>query len=139
MNDVPDMNCESDFISQQLLLQLNDIISSLQTQEATLDNDIKNFQRLHDTFYDIRYAKVSNKSSLNPSIKIKKELKAIHGYLMLIITQMRNQHKKRLMYIHSEQMKEELAHPQIKTSQKMQLINYFSRTTLFIQRMELLL
>ena len=139
MNHEMDMNCELDLISQQLLLQLNDIISCLQTQEATLENDIKNFQRLYDTFYDLRYAKRSNKSSSNPSVKINKELKAIHRYLMLNITLMRNQHKKRLAYLHSEQMKEEKAYPQIETSEKLKLKHYFSRTVLFIQRMELLL
>ena len=132
------MNQELDVVSEQLLHQLNDIISKIQTQERTLENEIKNFQHLHDIYYDIRYARVSNRSSMNPSIKIKKELKAIYGYLMITLKQMHDRQRKILSYIYNEQMTEELKHPLITTPLKSKLKTYFSRTTLFIQRIEIL-
>ena len=119
------MNCELHVVSQQLVQQLNDIISCLRTQENTLTSDIENFQKLHELYYDIRYARVSNRSSMNPSIKMKKELKAIYAYLMLTIGQIHDRQKKKLMYIYSEQMKEELEHPQIDTSRKTKLKTFF--------------
>ena len=136
---VKKMNSELNDVSQQLLLRLNDAISSLQSREATLTNDIKSFQELHDLYYDIRYARVSNRSSLNPSDVVNKELKIIYAYLKINIKQIYDRQKKKLSYIYSEQMKEELDHPQVDTSRKVELKNYFSRTTLFIQRIELLL
>ena len=139
MNYGIDTNCELDFISQQLLIQLNDIIACMQGQASTLANDMKNFRKLRDTLHDIRYVKASNKSTPNPSVKIRKELKDIQGYLMINIRQMRNQHKKRLAYFYLEQREEELAHPQVETSQKVKLRNYSSQTASFIQQMELLL
>ena len=90
---------------------------------------------MRDTLYDIRYVKADNKSSPNPSVKIKKELKEIQGYLMINIRLMRNQHKRRLAYYQTEQVEEE----GIKASQKTKLEIYISRTTQFIQQMELLL
>ena len=134
MNYGIDINCELDFISQQLLIQLNDIIACIQGQASTLANDIKNFRKLHDTLHDIRYVKASNSS-----VKIRKELKDIQGYLMINIRQMRNQHKKRLAYFYQKQREMELAHPQVETLQKVKLRNYSSRTASFIQQMELLL
>ena len=38
------MNSELDIVSDQLLICLNDIIVCIQTQEQTLDNEIKNFR-----------------------------------------------------------------------------------------------
>ena len=133
------MNCELHIISEQLKYQLNEIISRLQTQEKTLTNDMENFQKLHELYYDIRYARISNNPSLNPSITMKKELKIIYAYLILTIKQVHDRQKKKLLYIYSEQMKEELKHPQIDTSRKVKLKTFFSRVTLFIQRIELLL
>ena len=135
MNCEVDANCELDLISQQLLIQLNDIIACIQGQVSTLANDIKNFQKLRDTLHDIRYVKADNKSSPNPSVKIKKELKEIQGYVMINIRLMRNQHRRRLAYYQSEQMEEGWAD----ASQKTKLDVYISRTTQFIQQMELLL
>ena len=135
MNYEVDANCELDLISQQLLIQLNDIIACMQGQASTLANDMKNFQRLRDTFHDIRYVKADNKSSPNPSVKIRRELKEIQGYLMINIRQMRNQHKRRLAYYQTELMEEE----GVEASQKTKLEVYISRTTQFIQQMELLL
>ena len=43
MNYEVDANCELDLISQQLLIQLNDIIACMQGQASTLENDMKNF------------------------------------------------------------------------------------------------
>ena len=133
------MNCELDTVAEQLSHQLNDIISCMQAQERTLDNEKKDFQKLHDLYYDIRHAKVSNETSLDPSNKIKKELKAIYSYLMLTIKRMHDRQKKRLLHIYNKQMTEELRHPQIDTPQKVKLKAYFSRTTLFIQYIEILL
>ena len=135
MNYEVDTNCELDLISQQLLIQLNDIIACIQGQASTLANDIKNFQKLRDTLRDIRYVKADNKSSPNPSVKIRRELKEIQGYVMINLRLMRNQHKKRLVYYQSEQMEEGWAD----ASQKTKLDVYISRTTQFIQQMELLL
>ena len=132
------MNCELDIVAEQLSPQFNDIILCIQAQERTLDNEMKDFQKLHDLYYNIRYAKISNKSSVNPSNKTKKELGAIYSYLILVIRQMHDRQKKRLMYIYNKQMTEELRHPQINTSQKVKLKTYFSRTTLFIQQIEML-
>ena len=132
------MNQELDVVSEQLLQRLNEVISKIQTQELTLENEIKNFQNLHDMYYDIRYARVSNRSSMNPSIKIKRELKAIYGYLMITLKQMHDRQRKILLYIYNEQMTEELKHPLITTPLKSKLKTYFSRTTLFIQRIEIL-
>ena len=136
MNYEVDANCELDLISQQLLIQLNDIIACIQGQVSTLANDIKNFQKLRDTLHDIRYVKADNKSSPNPSVKIRKELKEIQGYVMINIRQMRNQHKRRLAYYQTEQREEE---GWADASQKTKLEVYISRTTQFIQQMELLL
>ena len=111
MNDKLDMNCELDVVSRQLLIQLNDILSLQQKQEATLENDMNIFSKLHDLYYDIRYVRVSNKSSRDPSKKINKDLKIIYSYLMINLKQMHGQHKKRLKHIYSEQMEEELKHP----------------------------
>ena len=99
---------------------------------------MKVFQKLHDLHYDIRYARASNSSSMNPSIKVKKDLKAIYTYLMLVLEQLRDRQKKLLLSTYNEQMTEELKHPQIDTPQKMKLKTYFSRITLFIQRIDLL-
>ena len=132
------MNQELDVVSEQLLHQLNDVISKIQIQEQTLENEIKNFQNLHDLYYDIRYARVSNRSSMNPSIKIKRELKAIYGYLMITLKQMHDRQRKILSYIYNEQMTEELKRPLIITPLKSKLKTYFSRTTLLIQRIEIL-
>ena len=126
-------------MTEQLSHQLNDVISCIQAQEKTLENEIENFQKLHNLYYDIRYAKVSNDSSMNPSTKIKKDLKTIYSYLILTLRQMHDRQKKILLYIYNEQMTEELEHPQINTSKKIKLKTYFSRTTLFIQRIETLL
>ena len=133
------MNCKLDIVTEQLLHQLNDIISCMRAKERTLDNEKKDFQKLHDLYYDIRYAKVSNRSSVDPSIRIDKELKVVYSYLMLIIRQMHSRQKKSLLYIYNKQMTEELTHPQVDTPQKARLKNYFSRTTLFIQYIEILL
>ena len=133
------MNVELDVVSQQLMLGLNDAISSLQTQETTLTNDMDTYQKLHDIYHDTRYARTSNRSSLNPSDALNRELKIIYGYLMINIKLIYDRQKGRLSYIFSEQMKQELEHPQINTSRKIELKNYFSRVTLFIQYIEILL
>ena len=135
MNYEVDANCELDLISQPLLIQLNDIIACIQGQVSTLANDIKQFKKLRDTLHDIRYVKADNKSSPNPSVKIKKELKEIQGYVKINIRLMRNQHRRRLAYFQSEQMEEGWAD----ASPKMKHDVYISRTTQFIQQMELLL
>ena len=128
MNYGIDVNCDLDFISKHFLIQLNDIIACLQGQISTLANDIENFQKLRDTLQDIRYAKASH-----PSVKIRKELKNIKGYLMMNIIQMRNQHKGRLAYFQSEQREER----DVNASEKMKRDIYISRTEQFIQQMEL--
>ena len=128
MNYGIDVNCDLDFISKHFLIQLNDIIACLQGQISTLANDIENFQKLRDTLQDIRYAKASH-----PSVKIRKELKNIKGYLMMNIIQMRNQHKRRLAYFQSEQREER----DVDASEKMKRDIYISRTEQFIQQMEL--
>ena len=133
------MNVELDVVSQQLMLRLNDAISSLQTQETTLTNDMDTYQKLHDIYHDIRYARISNRSSLNPSDALNRELKIIYRYLVINIKLIYDRQKGRLSYIFSEQMKEELEYPQINTSRKIKLKNYFSRVTLFIQYIEILL
>ena len=128
MNYGIDVNCDLDFISQHFLIQLNDIIACLQGQTSTLANDIKNFQKLRDTLQDIRYAKASHSS-----VKIRKELKNIKGYLVINTIQMRNQHKRRLAYFQSEQREER----EVDASEKMKRDIYISRTEQFIQQMEL--
>ena len=132
------MNSELDIVTDQLLHHLNDTISEMQTQDRTLENEMKAFQKLHDLHYDIRYARASNSSSMDPSIKVKKDLKAIYAYLMLILEQLRDRQKKSLLSTYNEQMTEELKHPQVDTPQKMKLKTYFSHITLFIQRIDLL-
>ena len=132
------MNSELDIVSDQLLICLNDIIVCIQSQEQTLDNEIKNFQKLHDLYHDIGYARVSNKLSMNPSNKIKKESKVIYAYLMIVLKQMHDRQKRLLQYVYQKQMTEELEYPQIENPQKLKLKTYFSRITLFIQRIETL-
>ena len=128
MNYGIDVNCDLDFISKHFLIQLNDIIACLQRQIGTLANDIENFQKLRNTLQDIQYAKASH-----PSVKIRKELKNIKGYLIMNIIQMRNQHKRRLAYFQSEQREER----DVDASEKMKRDIYISRTEQFIQQMEL--
>ena len=133
------MNNKLNATSQLLLLPLNGAMSMLEMQEPTLENDKSVFQKLHNLYYDIRYAKTSNKASLNPSRKMNEELKIIYAYLMINIKNIHDRHKKRLSYILSKQMEEELEHPQIDTPRKADLKDLFSRTVLFIQYMEILL
>ena len=132
------MNNDLDIVSDQLLYCLNSITSGIQTQEQTLDNEIKNFQKLRDLYYDIKYAIASNKSSMNPSNKIKKELKVIYSYLMITFKQMHDRQRRLLQNTYQEQMTEEKEHPLIETSRKLKLKTYFSRITLLIQRIEIL-
>ena len=132
------MNSELDIVSDQLLVCLNDIIVCIQSQEQTLDNEIKNFQKLHDLYHDSGYARLSNKSSMNPSNKIRKESKVIYAYLMIILKQMHDRQKRLLQNVYQKQMMEELKHPRIETPQKLKLKTHFSRITLFIQRIETL-
>ena len=133
------MNNELNATSQLLLLRLNGAIAILETQEPTLENDKSVFQKFYELYYDIRYAKTSNKSSLNPSRAMNEELKIIYAYLMINIKQIHDRHKKRLSYIFSKQMEEKLEHPQVDTPRKTDLKNLFSRTVLFIQYIEILL
>ena len=109
------MNNDLDIVSDQLLYCLNGITSGIQTQEQTLDNEIKNFQKLRDLYYDIKYAIASNKSSMNPSNKIKKELKVIYSYLMITFKQMHDRQRRLLQNTYQEQMTEEKEHPLIET------------------------
>ena len=83
------MNCELRTMSEQL----NNIISRLQAQEKTI-NDMENFQNLHELYYDVRYARISNKASLKPSITMERELKTIYEHLMLTINQVHDRQKK---------------------------------------------
>ena len=132
------MNNDLDIVSDQLLYCLNGITSGIQTQEQTLDNEIKNFQKLRDLYYDIKYAIASNKLSMNPSNKIKKELKVIYSYLMITFKQMHDRQRRLLQNTYQEQMTEEKEHPLMETPQKLKLKTYFSRITLLIQRIEML-
>ena len=75
------MNGELHTVSEQFLCQFNNNITHLQTQERTVTNDMKNFQELHELYYDIRYARVSNRASSDPSITLEKELKIIYEHL----------------------------------------------------------
>ena len=132
------MNSELDIVSNQLLVCLNNIIVCIQTQEQTLDKESANFQKLCDLYHDTKYAIASNKSSMNPSNKIKKELRVIYAYLMIILKQMHDRQKRLLQNVYQKQMTEELKHPRIETPQKLKLKTYFARITLFIQRIETL-
>ena len=105
------MNYVLHTMSEQFLCQMNNSIVHLRTQEKTLTNDMKNFQELHELYYDIRYARVSNKASLDPSVTLEKELKVIYEHLILTINQFHTQQKKRLLDIHSRLLKEELENP----------------------------
>ena len=75
---------------------------------------------------------------MNPSDKIKKESKVIYAYLMITLKQMHDRQKRLLQNVYQKQMTEELEHPRIETPQKLKLKTYFSRITLFIQRIETL-
>ena len=124
------MNYKLHAISEQLLCQLNANISRLQAQEKTLTNDMENFQSLHKLYNDIRYARISNKASLGPSVTMERELKAIYEHLIRVINQLHDRQKGRLLQIYSELLKEKLKHPQINTVQKIELRTFFSRVTL---------
>ena len=112
------MNGELHTVSEQFLCRMNNSIVHLQTQEKTLTNDMKNFQELHELYYDIRYVRVSNKASLDPSITLEKELKVIYEHLILTINQFCTQQRKRLLDIHSKLLREEFEHPQGDTAKK---------------------
>ena len=132
------MNSDLDVVSDQLLYCLNGITSGIQTQEQTLDKEIANFQKLCDLYHDTKYAIASNKSSMNPSNKIKKELRVIYAYLMITLKQMHDRQRRLLRNTYQEQMVEEKEHPLIETPRKLKLKTYFSRITLLIQRIEML-
>ena len=119
------MNGELHTVSEQFLCQLNNSIVHLQTQEKTLTNDMKNFQELHELYYDIRYARISNKASFDPSITLEKELKVIYEHLILTINQFCTQQRKRLLDIHSKLLKEDFEHPQVNTAKRLNLKPFF--------------
>ena len=133
------MNHELHTVSEQFLCQLDDSIVHLQTQEKTLTNDMKNFQELQELYYDITHARVSNKASLDPSVTLEKELKVIYEHLISTINQFHTRQRKRLLDIHSRLLKEEFEHPQVDTVKKTELKTLFSRATLFVEHVELLL
>ena len=57
---------------------------------------------------------------------------------MIILKQMHDRQKRLLQNVYQKQRMEELKHPRIETPQKLKLKTYFSRITLFIQRIETL-
>ena len=125
--------------SEQFLCQMNNSVVCLQTQEKTLTNDMKNFQELQELYYDIRHTRVSNKASLDPSVTLEKELKVMYEHLISTINQFYTRQRKRLLDIHSRLLKEEFEHPQVDTVKKIELKTFFSRATLFVEHVELLL
>ena len=133
------MNCEPHAVSTVFLSRLNNTIAQLKTQLETINNDMTIMWDLHELYYDLRDAIVSNKASQDPSIVLEVELEAIREHLILTLKQLRSRQKRRLVDLHSDIFKEELEHPQVNTPMKSQLKVFVARVVLLIDGIDILL
>ena len=70
---------------------------------------------LHDLYYDLVFARLSNQTALAPSEELNRELKIIYEHLMKTINKLYKNHKKKLTHLLSEINNEELKRPHADT------------------------
>ena len=105
--------------------RLNNSIFNLKTDERTIESDERNFFILHDLYYDLTFARISNKASLAPSEILDKELTVIYEHLIKTINKLYQNQKKKMIQLTSQIAHEELKHPRIDTTKKRELENLF--------------
>ena len=61
----------------EFLERLNNSILNLKMNERTIKNDKRSFMTLHDLYYDLVFARLSNQTALAPSEELNRELKIL--------------------------------------------------------------
>ena len=133
------MNIESHDTSERFLYKLNHSILCLRAQEGTLENDMKNLDMLHELYYDIRYARITNKASIEPSVLLERKLKTIYKHLAQTINKLYQRQRQRLIRLHTQILEEELKNPKSETFRKQELQTLSSRIVPFCNGISLLL
>ena len=123
----------------EFLERLNNGISNLKMDERTIENDKNFFMTLHDLYYDLVFARLSNQTALAPSEELNRELNIIYEHLMKTINKLYKSHKKRLIHLLSEINNEELKHPGADTPKKHALKNSFEDIVRFCDFMTIIL
>ena len=132
------MNIESHDTSERFLYKLNHSILCLRAQ-GTLENDMKNLDMLHELYYDIRYARITNKASIEPSVLLERKLKTIYKHLAQTINKLYQRQRQRLIRLHTQILEEELKNPKSETFRKQELQTLSSRIVPFCNGISLLL
>ena len=123
----------------EFLERLNNSILNLKMNERTIENDKRSFMTLHDLYYDLVFARLSNQTALAPSEELNRELKIIYEHLMKTINKLYKNHKKKLAHLLSEINNEELKHPRADTPKKRALKNSFEDIVRFCDFMTIIL